>query len=270
MMLADEFDSAASGSEASFSSSIGGGQPRSILKVKQPPLTRRSRHKPRSMSVPHVYGHAGQTILGRGSERLNDSCCSDYPDDSIVSEVESRDSIQKLKLAQQDSTQSNGSLSFGLLRDSGIDEMNHSGISVGVVPEALVAVVADFASAGSNMLASEPVSEVEPEIEPEGGPFLLNSPSPHRSGLPEGVGSSTEKLVAILNPYDKKVKELRTLKQHYYPEGGWGWVIVLVTVAVQILSHGLQFGLAIYVISLPKTSIIYRRMGMSLESSGKK
>lgn len=31
-----------------------------------------------------------------------------------------------------------------------------------------------------------------------------------------------------------------TLKQHYYPEGGWGWLIVFIAVAVQILTHGLH------------------------------
>lgn len=31
-----------------------------------------------------------------------------------------------------------------------------------------------------------------------------------------------------------------TLKQHYYPEGGWGWFIVLIAVVVQTLNHGVQ------------------------------
>ena len=66
---------------------------------------------------------------------------------------------QKLKLIQMDSIQSNGSL-FG--KDSGIVDENHSGMSVGVIPEALAEVVqCDFASVGSGMLASEPQSEVE-------------------------------------------------------------------------------------------------------------
>jgi hypothetical protein len=36
------------------------------------------------------------------------------------------------------------------------------------------------------------------------------------------------------------VRQLLTLKQHYYPEGGWGWVVVVVGVLVQLLSHGLH------------------------------
>lgn len=33
-----------------------------------------------------------------------------------------------------------------------------------------------------------------------------------------------------------------TLKQHYYPEGGWGWFIVFIAVVVHVLNHGLQYG----------------------------
>ncbi|XP_054006896.1 uncharacterized protein LOC128891440 isoform X2 [Hylaeus anthracinus] len=35
-------------------------------------------------------------------------------------------------------------------------------------------------------------------------------------------------------------KQLHTLKQHYYPEGGWGWVVLVVGVLVQVLSHGIH------------------------------
>ena len=31
-----------------------------------------------------------------------------------------------------------------------------------------------------------------------------------------------------------------TLKQHYYPEGGWGWLVIFIVVVVQVLNHGLQ------------------------------
>nr|XP_033332587.1 monocarboxylate transporter 10-like isoform X1 [Megalopta genalis] len=35
-------------------------------------------------------------------------------------------------------------------------------------------------------------------------------------------------------------KQLHTLKQHYYPEGGWGWIVMVVGVIVQMLSHGIH------------------------------
>lgn len=31
-----------------------------------------------------------------------------------------------------------------------------------------------------------------------------------------------------------------TIRQHYYPEGGWGWVVVVSAVLVQVLAHGLH------------------------------
>ncbi|KAK9303602.1 hypothetical protein QLX08_004764 [Tetragonisca angustula] len=36
------------------------------------------------------------------------------------------------------------------------------------------------------------------------------------------------------------LKQLHTLKQHYYPEGGWGWVVLFVGTLVQMLSHGVH------------------------------
>lgn len=42
------------------------------------------------------------------------------------------------------------------------------------------------------------------------------------------------------------LKQLLTLKQHYYPEGGWGWVILLVGLLVQILSHGAHGAVGVF------------------------
>ncbi|KAG7201413.1 hypothetical protein KM043_004173 [Ampulex compressa] len=53
-----------------------------------------------------------------------------------------------------------------------------------------------------------------------------------QTALP-GRAHSSRQLVADL-------KQLLTLKQHYYPEGGWGWVVLLVGVLVQVLSHGMH------------------------------
>ena len=66
----------------------------------------------------------------------------------------------------------------------------------------------------------------------------------------------------LLDPFDRKLKDLRTLKQHYYPEGGWGWVIVLVTTTVHLLMTGLQYGLALYASAAVATTspLFVRRM----------
>jgi len=41
----------------------------------------------------------------------------------------------------------------------------------------------------------------------------------------------------ILDP-----RKTATLSRHYYPEGGWGWVVVGCSVGVHVLNHGLQLG----------------------------
>ena len=35
------------------------------------------------------------------------------------------------------------------------------------------------------------------------------------------------------------------MKQHYYPEGGWGWLVALASLLVNIIGHGVQMSLAI-------------------------
>ncbi|GJQ88239.1 hypothetical protein Trydic_g13227 [Trypoxylus dichotomus] len=52
------------------------------------------------------------------------------------------------------------------------------------------------------------------------------------SGVDEPHASRADRLVADL-------RQLLTLKQHYYPEGGWGWIVLVVGVLVHILSQGL-------------------------------
>lgn len=34
------------------------------------------------------------------------------------------------------------------------------------------------------------------------------------------------------------IRQLITLKQHYYPEGGWGWIVLWTAVLVHVLANG--------------------------------
>lgn len=43
-----------------------------------------------------------------------------------------------------------------------------------------------------------------------------------------------------------------TIKQHYYPEGGWGWLIVVCAVVVQCLNHGIQLSWGIIELEVRK------------------
>ena len=64
----------------------------------------------------------------------------------------------------------------------------------------------------------------------------------------------------VLNTADQKLQELRTLKQHYYPEGGWGWVVVVVGCMVHMMVNGSQIVLATILVSLGKQSSVARRL----------
>lgn len=45
-------------------------------------------------------------------------------------------------------------------------------------------------------------------------------------------------------------KTLRTLKVHYYPEGDWGWVVLIVGVIVQAINHGLHLSYGMFLLKL--------------------
>lgn len=43
-----------------------------------------------------------------------------------------------------------------------------------------------------------------------------------------------------------------TLRQHYYPEGGWGWLVLAVSFIVQCISHGLHMAIGILITFIVK------------------
>lgn len=69
------------------------------------------------------------------------------------------------------------------------------------------------------------------------------------------------------------VKAIRKLRiagifQHYYPEGGWGYIIILCALVVQMLSPGFQFSLGMVM-----TNVLTRRQSINpvtLTQAGKK
>ena len=175
---------------------------------------------------------------------------------------------------QQDS---NGSLQ-GILKDSGFDGGSYCADlidDVDIIMNSGMMVQADFASGGSNsgvMLASEPQSEAA--VSPAKHSAVSQRQQILKTPIVEAViVSSKNGRQLVLDPFDKKLKDLRTLKQHYYPEGGWGWVILLVTLSVQMLVHGVQYGIAMYSTAAAATTspAFVRRLFRSDEdiSSGK-
>ena len=102
----------------------------------------------------------------------------------------------------------------------------------------------DFPSGISGVLGSEPQScTCEDQGQPDKVKVVIG-----RNGK------------VVLNPADQKLQELRTLKQHYYPEGGWGWVVVVVACMVHMMVNGSQIVLATILVSLGKQSSVARRL----------
>lgn len=52
----------------------------------------------------------------------------------------------------------------------------------------------------------------------------------------------------------KRKEEMKqaTIKQHYYPEGGWGFVVLIVAVIVQIITHGLELSFGIIMLAIKR------------------
>ncbi len=102
------------------------------------------------------------------------------------------------------------------------------------------------------MLASEPQSMAEPANPEEIAAEEVNAVII--------VNARNGKQIVINTVDDKKLKEMKTLKQHYYPEGGWGWIVVVVTFLVQTLSVGFPIGLGMFLIDLPPQLSMPRKM----------
>ena len=43
-----------------------------------------------------------------------------------------------------------------------------------------------------------------------------------------------------------------TIRQHYYPEGGWGYVVLLSAFLVNILAHGLQLSFGVLLLAVQR------------------
>ena len=71
----------------------------------------------------------------------------------------------------------------------------------------------------------------------------------------------TENSVLTNSTVDRK-KRIASIFQHYYPEGGWGVVLLLAVIMVQIIIHGLLLS---YGVLLAK---VVRRFRVSVLESG--
>ena len=63
---------------------------------------------------------------------------------------------------------------------------------------------------------------------------------------PPSVTSSTTR-----KRREKEVKQA-TIRQHYYPEGGWGYIVLLSAFLVNILAHGLQLSFGVLLVAIQR------------------
>lgn len=65
-----------------------------------------------------------------------------------------------------------------------------------------------------------------------------------------GLATCSEEASAL--PEEVNPRHPRTLRQHYYPEGGWGWIVLAVSAVVHLLAGGLQSAGAVFAASASK------------------
>lgn len=70
------------------------------------------------------------------------------------------------------------------------------------------------------------------------------------------VAADLDNRVATVPPYNVRLvadlRQLLTLRQHYYPEGGWGWLLVGICFIVQTVTHGLHLAGGLFVVQLQR------------------
>ena len=96
--------------------------------------------------------------------------------------------------------------------------------------------------------------------------MIVQNPPPAAAEAPLQILPAIPSMSGSTNTRKRRKEELKqaTIKQHYYPEGGWGWVVVLTAFLVQVVSHGFQMSFGVILV------LLTRRWGdEATEKSGK-
>jgi len=151
--------------------------------------------------------------------------------------------LRRFKLVKQGSTSSQLSQDSEY-KDSGIEGGEVEGEldslpSSGLIPADFPGEGEDFPSTGSDM-------------QPSAGACTCGEEGQEPVHVKVMITDSGQPVLVKQTPVDQKLRELRTLKQHYYPEGGWGWLVISVAVIVNMIALGAQFGLAVLLLTSPR------------------
>ena len=82
----------------------------------------------------------------------------------------------------------------------------------------------------------------------------LSEIGPQKPVIQEEGGSSNS-AATVVSARTARKRRIAGIFQHYYPEGGWGYVIVICAFLSHFLAHGLQFG---FLILMPYASRRYQ------------
>lgn len=78
------------------------------------------------------------------------------------------------------------------------------------------------------------------------GDSLSNTSSLRRHKPKRSNHKKRKKSVEHFVPFGDE-KTLRTLKVHYYPEGQWGYAIIVIAIIVQTFNHGLHLSNGVFI-----------------------
>jgi len=90
--------------------------------------------------------------------------------------------------------------------------------------------------------------------------YGLNGPIPEYHSLPQISDDKQSEEVPLPSvtsigtrkkKQDKEVKNA-TIRQHYYPEGGWGYIVLTCALAANILAHGLQLSFGVTLLAIQR------------------
>ena len=89
------------------------------------------------------------------------------------------------------------------------------------------------------------LQESQSEVSQDKRSDLILGDGPGECGdCPPSVTSTTAR-----KRKEKEVKQA-TIRQHYYPEGGWGYVVLFCASLVNILAHGLQMSFSVILVAI--------------------
>ncbi|GAB0095912.1 hypothetical protein DMENIID0001_113510 [Sergentomyia squamirostris] len=77
----------------------------------------------------------------------------------------------------------------------------------------------------------------------------------HQEKHPNGINinnNNDSRGISASPTFQQLITTRRMLYRHYYPEGGWGIVIIIVGVLVQTLAHGLQLAFGVFLMPTRK------------------